>query len=71
MTPVECRKEIIRLCDEVRDKFDSDEFLNGVSLPAGRTMLGVRPTVSKIFEEESGKYVVAEIDLAVRISKRI
>lgn len=71
MTIIQAREQIEALCDEIRDKFDSDEFLNGVSLPADRTMLGVKPTVSKIFEEESGKYVVAEIDLAVKISKHI
>lgn len=59
------------LCDTIRDTFDSDEFLNGVSLPSDRTMLGVKPTVSSIDEDDSGKYVVAEIEIAVRISKDI
>lgn len=59
------------LCDTVRDTFDKDEFLDGIELPTDRTMLGVKPTVSKIFEEESGKYVVSEIDVAVRVSKQI
>jgi len=56
-------------CDIIRDTFDSDEFLNGIVLPAGRTLLGVRPTVSKIGEDDSGKYCVAEIEVAVRVSK--
>lgn len=68
---VKSREIIEELCDTVRDTFDSDEFLNGVSLPSDRSMLGVKPTVSKIYEEESGKYVIAEIELAVRISKRV
>ena len=59
------------LCDTIRDTFDSDEFLNGVSLPSDRTMLGVKPTVSSIEEDDSGIYVIAEIELAIRISKKI
>lgn len=65
------RQIIEELCDTIRDKFDSDEFLSGLSLPSGRTMLGIRPTVSKIFEEENGKFCVAEIELAVRVSKTV
>ncbi len=65
------REIIEELCDTVRDTFDSDEFLTGLSLPSGRTMLGVKPTVSKIYEEDSGKYVVAEIVLDIRVSKKV
>lgn len=59
------------MCDLIRDTFDSDEFLNGIAMPAGRTILGVKPTVSKIGEDDSGKHSIAEIELAVRVSKFI
>jgi len=68
---VKSREIIEELCDTVRDTFDSDEFLTGLSLPSGRTMLGVKPTVSKIYEEDSGKYVIAEIVLDIRVSKKV
>lgn len=65
------RSIIEETCDTIRDTFDNDEFLDGISLPADRLMIGVRPTVSVIGEEESGKFVGAEIELAIRISKNI
>jgi len=65
------RSILEELCDTIRDTFDSDEFLNGVSLPSNRTMLGVRPTVSEIGEDDSGKYCIAVIELAIRISKKV
>ena len=68
---VEVRRMIEELCDTVRDSFDSDEFLTGVSLPSDRVMIGIRPTVSDIDETDNGKYVVATIELAIRISKTI
>lgn len=68
-TAEKARNILEEMCDTVRDAFDTDEFLNGISLPAGRTLLGVKPTVSKIGEDESGKYCVAEIEIAVRVSK--
>lgn len=68
---VKSREIIEELCDTVRDTYDSDEFLAGVSLPSDRTMLGVKPTVSKIYEEDSGKYVIAEIEIAIRVSKKV
>ena len=68
---VKSREIMEELCDTIRDTFDSDEFLDGISLPSGRTMLGVRPTVSTIEEEDSGKYVIAEIILDIRISKLV
>ena len=70
-TAEKARNILEQECDTIRDTFDSDEFLNGISLPAGRTLLGVRPTVSKIGEDDSGKYCIAEIELAVRISKSV
>ena len=70
-TAEKSRNILEEMCDTIRDTFDSDEFLNGISLPAGRTILGVRPTVSKIGEDDSGKYCVAEIEIAVRVSKTV
>ncbi len=57
--------------DIIRDTFDSDEFLNGISMPIGRVILGIRPTVSNIGEDDSGKYCIAEIELSIRVSKCI
>lgn len=68
---VKARKIIEEMCDEVRDHFDTDEFLSGISMETGRVLLGVRPTESRIYEEESGKFVVAEITIICRISKTI
>ncbi len=65
------REILEEMCDLIRDTFDSDEFLNGIVMPAGRTILGVKPTVSNIGEDDSGKYSIAEIELAVRVSKFI
>lgn len=70
-TNEQAREIIEGLCDTIRDTIDSDEFLNGISLPSDRTMIGVRPTVSQIGEEDSGKYIVAVIEIACRISKDI
>lgn len=66
---VKAREIIEELCDTVRDNIDSDEFLSGISLPSGRVMIGATPTVSKIYEANDGKYVVAEVEVAVRVSK--
>lgn len=65
------RQILEELCDKIRDTFDTDEFLNGVAMPAGRTLLGVKPTVSDIGEDDSGKYCIAEIKLDIRVSKLI
>jgi len=70
-TPERARNILEEVCDVIRDAFDSDEFLNGISLPSGRAILGIRPTVSSIGEDDSGKYAIAEIELAVRVSKMI
>jgi len=68
---VKSREIIEELCDTVRDHFDSNEFLPGISMPSDRVLLGIRPSSSEIFEEESGKFVVAEINLICRVSKSI
>lgn len=69
-TNVQAREIIEGLCDTIRDNFDSDEFLAGLSLPSNRNLMGVVPTVSEIMEEDSGKYVVAVIEIACKVSKR-
>ena len=68
---VKSREIIETICDTVRDHFDTDEFLSGIALPSGRNFFGIRPTRSRIFEEESGKFVVAQITLICRVSKII
>lgn len=70
-TAEKARNILEEMCDTIRDTFDSDEFLNGITLTSGRTMLGIRPTVSQIGEDDSGKHCVAEIELAVRVSKTV
>lgn len=70
-TAEKARNILEELCDTIRDTFDSNEFLTGVSLPSDRVMLGVRPTVSEIGEDDSGKYCIAVIEIAVRISKKV
>lgn len=70
-SPVKSRLIIEELCDIVRDSIDSDEFLSGLSLPSDRVILGVRPTVSNIFETDNGKFVTAEINLSIRVSKTV
>lgn len=70
-TPAKARNILEEMCDIIRDTFDSDEFLNGIVLPSDRTILGVRPTVSEIGEDDSGKYCIAKIEIAVRVSKSV
>lgn len=69
--PAKARDILEELCDTIRDTFDTDEFLDGISLPSDRTMIGIRPTLSTIDEVDNGKMVIADIELAIRVSKRI
>lgn len=57
------------LSDTIADRFDSNEFLDGILLPSGKTMIGVRPTTVEIAEDEEGKFVVAKIEIATRVTK--
>lgn len=70
-TQAKAREVLETACDDIRDAIDQDEFLDGIALPSGRSILGVRPTVSNIGEDDSGKYAIAEIELAVRVSKLV
>ena len=63
------RLALEELSDTISDKFDSDEFLDGVSLPANKTMIGVRPTTVGIGESEDGKFTLSQIELAIRVTK--
>ena len=62
----QARRILEGLTDVIIDEFDKDQYLSGISLPSSETMVGVRPALSDIVNEE--KYVVAEVGLAVRIS---
>jgi len=62
----EARRILENLVDQVIDAFDQDQFLDGLSLPSSETMVGIRPALSDIVEEE--KYVTAQVGLVVRIS---
>lgn len=57
------------LSDVIADRFDSNEFLDGIALPSGKTMIGVKPTTVEISEDEEGKYTLAKIEIATRITK--
>lgn len=70
-TPEKSREIIEDLTDEVCDHFDQNEFLSGLDMPNGKTFIGIRPTDSRIFEEEAGKYAIGEIKLACRVTKTI
>jgi hypothetical protein len=59
------------LSDTIRDTFDSDEFLVGISMPSGKTLMGVRPTISEIGESDDGKYAMAKIEISIRVSKQV
>lgn len=58
------------LSDVIADRFDSNEFLDGVALPSGKTMIGVKPTTVEIAEDEEGKFIVARMEIATRITKQ-
>ena len=57
------------LSDVIADRFDSNEFLDGISLPSGKTMIGVKPTTVEISEDEEGKFTLAKMEIATRITK--
>lgn len=71
LQPVAARNAMEELVDSVESQFNSDEFLTGITLPDGSTFLGTRPTESEIYEEESGKYVIGQISLALRVSTSV
>jgi len=57
------------LSDSIADRFDSNEFMNGIALPSGKTMIGVKPTTVEIAEDEEGKFILAKMEIATRITK--
>jgi len=59
------RRIIEGVVDEVMDAFDQDQYLSGISLPSGKTMLGLVPALSSI--EDTEKYVMATITLTAKI----
>ena len=66
---VKSRLILEELSDTIRDAFDSDEFLAGISMPTNKTILGIRPTTSQIGEDDEGKYAISKIEVAIRVSK--
>lgn len=70
-TSTKCYNIIEEATDSVRNIFDKDEMLSGVVFESSQTLLGLRPTSSTIYEEESGKYIVGEIRIIGRISRNI
>lgn len=57
------------LIDEVRDSFDNDEFLSGITMSTNRTMLGTMPVGWNIGEEENGKYIIGELIITIQVNK--
>jgi len=62
----DARRKIEYLADLIIDTFDKDELLTGISMPAGKTILGIRPALAEIVPAE--KYIYAEIDLTIKVS---
>ena len=59
------------LSDTIADRFDSNEFLDGISMPSNKTMIGVKPTTVEIAEDEEGKFTVAKMEIATRVTKSV
>lgn len=59
------------LSDTIRDTFDSDEFLSGITMPTNKTLMGIKPTISEIGESDDGKYAMSRIEIAVSVSKLV
>lgn len=55
------------LVDDVLDEFDTDEFLTGISLPAGYTMVAVEPTAGEFIQSDNKKIVGVTILVKVRV----
>jgi len=55
------------LVDDVLDLFDTDEFLTGISLPAGYTMIAVEPTTGEFVQNDDKKIIGVTILVAVRV----
>lgn len=56
------------LIDTVIDTFDKDETMTGISLPTGKTMIGIYPVPSVLVFLEDDKMIYAEVKIRVRIS---
>ena len=54
------------LSEEVVDVFEGDEFLSGISLPAGKDVLWIRPSTSPIIKED--KWLICDVNLPIRVS---
>lgn len=53
--------------EKIVDTFESDEFLSGITLPAGKQMINVRPATNPI-EISEDKWIRGEVILPIRIS---
>jgi len=62
----QARRILEGLSDEIVDTFDKDELLSGISLSDKYTIVGIRPAVSEIVDEDG--FVSVEIGLAIRMS---
>jgi hypothetical protein len=59
------RRIIQDAVDAVLDAFDNDQQLSGIDMPTNEAMVITIPTLSRIFTNIDGKYVVGEIELKV------
>jgi len=55
------------IVDQIIDKFDQDETLSGISLPAGKQMVSVRPAPSAVELIPDTNTIVSQINLECRI----
>jgi hypothetical protein len=56
------------LIDTVVDGFDKDETMNGIVLPAGKTMMSLIPVPTNISYFPEEKIIVGEVNLNINIS---
>jgi len=64
----QARKIIESVVDDVITDFDEDEDLTGISLGSNETLITSMPTLSNIYEEENGRYIVGEMEIRIVVS---
>lgn len=59
---------LLDLVDDVLDELDKDQTLTGITLPSAYAMIAVDPTFAGWEEVESRKYLLAVINVRIRVS---
>lgn len=65
------RQIIEEVMDDVIESFDKDQELAGLSLPSNEDIIICYPMLSSIYTDTDGKYVIAEMELKVKVSFNI